>query len=132
MKPLLSLSRSAALQAQLAPLQQRWQALAPRERLGATLGLGLLLVFLVWSLAVQPALKTLRTAPAQQATLDAQLAQMQRLAAEASELRALPRSIRCRRMPRCSRPPNAWGPPPACSAAASASTSPSPASSRRR
>lgn len=90
MKPLLTPSRAAALQAQLAPLQQRWQALAPRERLGATLGLGLLLVFLVWSVAVQPALKTLRTAPAQQATLDAQLAQMQRLATEAAELRALP------------------------------------------
>ncbi|MEY4906588.1 MAG: hypothetical protein RL260_306 [Pseudomonadota bacterium] len=88
MKP--ALSRSAALQQQLAPLQQRWQALAPREQLGATLGLGLLLVFLVWSFGVQPALKTLRTAPAQQATLDAQFVQMQRLATEAGELRALP------------------------------------------
>lgn len=88
MKP--ALLRSPALSKQLAPLQQRWQALAPRERLGAALGLGLLLVFLVWSLAVQPALKTLRTAPAQQAALDAQWAQMQHLAAEAVELRALP------------------------------------------
>jgi general secretion pathway protein M len=88
MKP--ALPRSDALRQSLAPLQQRWQALAPREQLGATLGLGLLLVFVVWSFAVQPALKTLRTAPAQQAVLDAQLAQMQRLAAEAAELRALP------------------------------------------
>lgn len=88
MKP--ALLRSPALGQQLAPLQQRWQALAPRERLGVALGLGLLAVFLVWSLAVQPALKTLRTAPAQQAELDAQWAQMQRLAAEAVELRALP------------------------------------------
>jgi general secretion pathway protein M len=82
--------RSAALRQTLAPLQQRWQALAPRERLGATLGLGLLALFLVWRVGVQPALKTLSTAPTQQATLDAQWARMQRLAAEAVELRALP------------------------------------------
>jgi general secretion pathway protein M len=87
---LATLPRSDTLRQQLAPLQQRWQALAPRERLGATVGLGLLLVFVVWSVGVQPALKTLRTAPAQQAALDAQLAQMRRLAAEATELRALP------------------------------------------
>ncbi|WP_338416794.1 type II secretion system protein GspM [uncultured Sphaerotilus sp.] len=85
-----ALSRTDAFRQQLAPLQQRWQALAPRERLGATLGAGLVLVFLLWTLGVQPALKTLRTAPVQQAALDAQLAQMQRLAAEAVELRALP------------------------------------------
>lgn len=88
MKP--GLAQPAALRQSLAPLQQRWQALAPRERLGALLGLGLLLVFLVWRVGVQPALKTLHTAPTQQATLDAQWAQMQRLAAEAVELRALP------------------------------------------
>jgi general secretion pathway protein M len=81
---------STALHQALAPLQQRWQALAPRERLGATLGLGLLVLFAVWSAGVQPALKTLRTAPLQQATLDAQWVQMQRLATEAVELRALP------------------------------------------
>ena len=79
-----------ALTSKLAPLQQRWQALAPRERLGVALGLGLLGLFLVWRLGVQPALKTLRTAPIQQAALDAQWSQMQRLAAEAVELRALP------------------------------------------
>jgi general secretion pathway protein M len=84
------LSRADALRQQLAPLQQRWQSLAPRERLGAALGGVLLLVFLVWTIGVQPALKTLRTAPAQQAVLDAQLVRMQRLAAEAGELRALP------------------------------------------
>jgi general secretion pathway protein M len=85
-----ALLQSEGLRAQLAPLQQRWLSLAPRERLGATLGGALLLVFLLWTLGVQPALKTLRTAPAQQAALDAQLARMQRLAIEAGELRALP------------------------------------------
>lgn len=74
----------------LAPLQQRWAALAPRERrmLGwAAAAVGLLLV---WQIAVQPALNTLRTVPAQRAALDLQLAEMQALALEARELRALP------------------------------------------
>ena len=87
---LAALPRSDALRQQLAPLQQRWQALAPRERLGATVGLGLLTVFVVWSFGVQPALKTLRTAPAQLDALDAELQTMQRLAAEARELRNQP------------------------------------------
>lgn len=50
MKP--ALLQPDALRQQLAPLQQRWRALAPRERLGATLGGGLLLVFLLWTLGV--------------------------------------------------------------------------------
>jgi general secretion pathway protein M len=74
----------------LAPLQQRWTALAPRERrlVGwAAAAVGLLLV---WQVAVQPALNTLRSVPAQRAALDIQLAEMQALAQEARELRALP------------------------------------------
>ncbi|RZS53084.1 type II secretion system protein GspM [Sphaerotilus mobilis] len=74
----------------LAPLQQRWTALAPRERrmLGwAAAAVGLLLV---WQIAVQPAINTLRNVPTQRAELDLQLAEMQRLAQEAQELRALP------------------------------------------
>ena len=82
--------RVTALAPYLAPLQARWAALAPRERslVGwAAAAVGLLLV---WQLAVQPALNTMRTVPAQRATLDAQLAEMQLLAQEARELRALP------------------------------------------
>ena len=79
-----------ALQQALAQSAQRWQALAPRERAGASLAIAALTLLLVWSVAIQPALKTLRTVPAQRAELDAQLAQMQALAQEARELRALP------------------------------------------
>jgi general secretion pathway protein M len=52
---------------------------------GAALGL-----LLVWQIAVQPAINTLRSVPAQRAALDIQLAEMQQLAQEAGELRALP------------------------------------------
>jgi general secretion pathway protein M len=74
----------------LAPLRQRWQALAPRERrIVAALAwaLGLLAV---WFIAVVPAWRTVTTAPARLDQLDAQLQQMQRLAAETATLRALP------------------------------------------
>lgn len=77
----------AAARAQLAP---RWQAMAPRERLGV-IGAGLaLLVLLVWMVGVQPALRTLRTVPGERAELDRQWQQMQRLAAETQQLRQLP------------------------------------------
>ncbi|MDP4301912.1 type II secretion system protein GspM [Leptothrix discophora] len=81
---------AAALAPHTAPLRERWSALAPRERrmVGwAAAAVGLLLV---WQIAVQPALNTLRTVPAQRAALDLQLAEMQLLAQEARELRALP------------------------------------------
>ncbi len=81
---------ASTLAPHLAPLRERWTALAPRERrmLGwAAAAVGLLLV---WQITVQPALNTLRTVPAQRAVLDAQLAEMQLLAQEARELRALP------------------------------------------
>lgn len=73
--------------AALAPLQAKWAALAPRgKRLvvlaGAAVGL-----FLVWLLAVRPALRTLATAPVQRAALDLQWQAMQKRAAEAAELR---------------------------------------------
>ncbi|WP_418316802.1 type II secretion system protein GspM [Piscinibacter sakaiensis] len=66
---------------------QRWRALAVRERravIAAALFIG---VLLVWLLALQPALRTLREAPAQIATLDLQLQEMRALAAEAATLR---------------------------------------------
>jgi general secretion pathway protein M len=80
-------SRLAAL---TAPLRQRWQALAPRERriagwLGWAIGLALL-----WFVGVVPAWRSVSTAPARLDQLDAQLQQMQRLAGEATALRALP------------------------------------------
>ena len=47
-------------------------------------------LLLTWNIAIQPAWRTLQTAPGQRAALDAQVAEMQALAAEARELRALP------------------------------------------
>ncbi|QPF72514.1 type II secretion system protein M [Roseateles sp. DAIF2] len=71
-------------------LQNHWQALGARERgllqlAGAALGL-----LLLWSVAVQPALRILRQTPAQLTQLDAQLQTMQALALETRELRAQP------------------------------------------
>jgi general secretion pathway protein M len=65
-----------------------WAARADRERLmigaaGAVLGL-----LLVWGVAVQPAWRTLRQAPAQWEALEAQWQAMQALAAETRTLRA--------------------------------------------
>lgn len=79
-----------ALQQARAQLGQRWQALAPRERQGAAVALAALALLLVWLVGIAPALKTLRTVPAQRATLDLQYAAMQAQAQEARELRALP------------------------------------------
>ena len=67
---------------------QRWRGLAPRERRGLLAALLVLAVFAVWSLFVQPAWRTVRAAPAQLDQLESQLQGMQRLAAEAQELRA--------------------------------------------
>ena len=75
----------------LAPLRQRWQALPPREKTMVAVAGGLLLAALVWWLLVQPALTTLRTAPAQHRALDAQLQQMRALQAQAQAMQSLPR-----------------------------------------
>ncbi|MBV8037312.1 type II secretion system protein GspM [Roseateles sp.] len=76
-------------QAQARTLAQ-WQALGDRERL-ALGGVGALLGLLVaWSLLLAPALRTLRTAPAELEQLELQLQQMQAQAQEARALRAAP------------------------------------------
>jgi general secretion pathway protein M len=66
---------------------ERWRALPPRERLGLTLAGIAIGIAVLWMIAVGPALRTLRETPAQIDTLDAQLQSMQRLAAEARDLR---------------------------------------------
>jgi general secretion pathway protein M len=71
----------------LAPARAWWAALPQRERGLVWIAAAVLGALVVWLLAVQPALRTLRAAPAQLETLDAQLQTMQRLAAEARELR---------------------------------------------
>ena len=83
--------KGMALPPQLAGLrgqaQAFWRSRAPRERL--ILGTAMLLigVAIVWLIAVQPALRSVREAPAQLDQLDAQLHQMQRLALESKSLR---------------------------------------------
>ncbi|MDP1649985.1 MAG: type II secretion system protein GspM [Rubrivivax sp.] len=67
-----------------------WHTLAVRERrlvLAAGTVLGL---FLTWSLAVQPAWRSIDRAAAERNALEAQWQTMQRLAAEAQQLRAAP------------------------------------------
>ncbi|MBC8055287.1 MAG: type II secretion system protein M [Rhizobiales bacterium] len=79
----------------LASLRQQagtwWRARTPRERQAVALVGSVLAVFVVWSLLVQPALNTVRSAPAQLDVLDAQYQQMQRIATESTALRAAPR-----------------------------------------
>ncbi len=74
----------------LAPLHAWWRGLGARDRRLAAFGGTVLVLFVLWALAVQPALSTLRRAPAELDTLDTELQTMQRLAAEAAELRAMP------------------------------------------
>ena len=72
-------------------LQQRWKALAPREQNLVLAASAIVALALLWWVALAPALKTLRTAPARHAALDAQLQRMQSLQAEALQLQAAPR-----------------------------------------
>jgi general secretion pathway protein M len=73
-----------------AQFAQKYAALAPRERVMIAVMGGALAFLVVWLLLVRPAWNTLDQAPAQRAQADLQLLQMQKLAAEAKELRALP------------------------------------------
>ena len=76
--------------AALAPLRARWRALSARDRRLTRVALVVAVVGMLWLAAVQPALHTLRSAPAALDVAEAQLQTMQRLATEASELRATP------------------------------------------
>lgn len=64
-----------------------WRARAPRERAALALAATVLVVLIVWALLMAPALATLRSAPQQLESLDAQLQQMRAMAAEVRELR---------------------------------------------
>lgn len=74
----------------LAPLRSRWQAADARERRLVGIAGAVLAAYLVWMVALQPALRTLREAPARIEALDGQLQQMQAQAAEVRELRGTP------------------------------------------
>ena len=79
----------AVLQA-VAPAAQWWAVRSARDRRLLGLAGTVLGLFITWSLAVQPAWHTLQVAPAQRDALDGQWQAMQRLAAEAKDLRAAP------------------------------------------
>jgi general secretion pathway protein M len=79
-----------ALTAWAAPWRARWQALAARERRLVALAAAVVAAFALWSVAVAPAWRTVRDAPAELERLERQWQEMQRLAAEARELRATP------------------------------------------
>ena len=80
----------APWRAQLGTLRARWRALSERDRRLVGLAAAVLGAFLLWSVAIQPAWRTLRDAPAQRDALDAQWQTMQALAAEARQLRDAP------------------------------------------
>lgn len=67
-----------------------WHALALRERRLVLAAATLLGLSLTWALAVQPAWRTIDRAAADRNTLESQWQTMQRLAAEAQQLRAAP------------------------------------------
>ncbi|MET0208106.1 MAG: type II secretion system protein GspM [Burkholderiaceae bacterium] len=69
----------------------RWLQLAPRERLLVGGAGALIAVFLIWTIAVQPAWRSLSETPAQLDAVELQLQQRQRLANESRERRTLPR-----------------------------------------
>ena len=71
-------------------VQTWWRGLTARDRRLALVGGAVLVLALLWFVALQPAIQTLRNAPAQMDVLDVQLQLMQRLAAEATELRTAP------------------------------------------
>lgn len=68
----------------------QWEALGERERIALAAVGALLVLLLAWSLLLAPALRTLKTAPAELERLDGQLQQMQAQAQEAKALRAAP------------------------------------------
>lgn len=83
-----------ALPPPLADLRRRgtaaWAGLSPRDQRIARIGAGFVGLLLVWLLGVQPAWRALRDLPPQIERAEAQLLQMQSLAAESKTLRAAP------------------------------------------
>ncbi len=70
-----------------AQARRLWKARTRSERRALTLLAVVIVLFLGWLMLVQPALRVARDAPAQIDRLEAELQQVQRLAAEAASLR---------------------------------------------
>jgi general secretion pathway protein M len=73
----------------IAPVQQLWQRASKREQRLLTLAAAVLGLGLLWWVGVAPALKVIKSAPAQQLALDGQLQHMKQLQAQAKDLRAV-------------------------------------------
>ncbi len=84
------LALPAPVSEQWGALRARWSGLGQRDRRLAQLALAVLGAFLVWVVAIQPAWRTLRDAPAQREQLDLQLQEMRTLATESQQLRSAP------------------------------------------
>lgn len=76
----------------LDPFKQRWKSLGAREQTLVLVAAGVVLLALLWWVALAPAIKTLRTAPAAHAALDRELQRMRTLQQEALELQKVPRT----------------------------------------
>lgn len=74
----------------LAPAAAWWRGLAVRERTGLGIAGAVLAGYIVWAVALGPALQTLQRAPLEHDLLEAQFQTMQRLATESQQLRATP------------------------------------------
>ena len=85
-----SFDKQATWAALSAQARQRWQTLGGRERQGLQLAAGALALLLLWTVGLQPALRTLQEAPEQLTALDAELQRMHSLATEVRELREAP------------------------------------------
>lgn len=71
-----------------AALSSWWGAMAPREKNLVTLAGAFIAFYIVFAVAIQPAWRTVRAAPAQLDALENQLQTMQKLAADTAELKA--------------------------------------------
>jgi general secretion pathway protein M len=76
--------------APLAPLRSRWAAIPSGDRLAISLAAAVVGAALLWWVAISPALRTWRSAPAEIEALERELQTMQQLAAQARQMRALP------------------------------------------
>ena len=81
-----------ALNTAIAPLRQRWNALAQREQNLLLLAVSVVALALLWWVALAPALQSLRTAPARHAVADRELQSMLQMQAQAELLRQQPQS----------------------------------------
>ena len=79
-----------ALKTALAPLRQRWSALAQREQNLLLIAASVVLLALLWWVTLAPALHSLRTAPARHAAAERELQNMLQMQAQAELLRQQP------------------------------------------